>query len=103
VAGINEATKYVVSNTLREHEWSNSVFINGDAMEEIRKLKQGDGPPLHVYGSSNLIQTLLKHDLIDELWLKIYPITLGEGSACSRMVRLLPPSPWKARRHPHRE
>jgi dihydrofolate reductase len=69
--GINEATKYVVSNTLREHEWSNSVFINGDAMEEIRKLKQGDGPPLHVYGSSNLLQTLLKHDLIDELWLNL--------------------------------
>jgi dihydrofolate reductase len=77
--GINEATKFVVSNTLGEHEWSNSVFINGDAVEELRKLKAGDGPPLQVYGSANLVQTLLKHDLVDELWLKIYPITLGEG------------------------
>src|SRR5919106_1054058 len=77
--GINEATKYVVSSTLSQHEWSNSVFINGDAVEEIRKLKAGDGPPLQVYGSANLIQTLLKHDLVDELWCKIFPITLGEG------------------------
>jgi dihydrofolate reductase len=77
--GINEATKYVVSNTLREHDWSNSVFINGDAVEEIKKLKQGDGLPMQVWGSSNLIQTLLKHDLVDELWLKIFPVTLGEG------------------------
>jgi dihydrofolate reductase len=77
--GINEATKYVVSNTLREHEWSNSVFVNGDVAEEIRKLKAGDGPPLQVYGSANLVQTLLKHDLVDELWLKTYPITLGQG------------------------
>jgi dihydrofolate reductase len=77
--GINEATKYVVSSTLREHEWSNSVFINGDAVEEITKLKAGDGPPLQVHGSGDLIQTLLKHDLVDELWCKIFPITLGEG------------------------
>ena len=77
--GINEATKYVVSKTLREHEWSNSVFINGDAVEEIKKLKAEDGPPLHVYGSGNLVQTLLKYDLVDELWLKTFPITLGHG------------------------
>jgi len=77
--GINEATKYVVSNTLREHSWSNSAFINGDVVEEIKKLKQGDGPPLQVHGSGNLIQTLLKHDLVDELWCKVFPITLGQG------------------------
>lgn len=77
--GINEATKYVVSRTLRQHDWSNSVFINGDAVEEIKRLKAGDGPALKVYGSGNLVQTLLKHDLVDQLWLKIYPITLGEG------------------------
>jgi dihydrofolate reductase len=77
--GINEATKYVVSNTLLEHEWSNSVFLNGDAVEEIKKLKAQDGLPLQVWGSGNLIQTLLKHDLVDELWLKIFPITLGQG------------------------
>jgi dihydrofolate reductase len=76
---INKATKYVVSNTLNEHEWSQSVFIKGDVGEEIKKLKQQDGPELQVHGSSNLIQTLLKHDLVDEFWLKIFPVTLGKG------------------------
>ncbi|HEX5140777.1 MAG TPA: dihydrofolate reductase family protein [Dehalococcoidia bacterium] len=77
--GVNDATKYVVSNTLRESTWSNSVFIGGDVVAELRKLKEQDGPPLQVHGSSNLIQTLLKHDLVDELWLKTFPITLGKG------------------------
>jgi dihydrofolate reductase len=76
---INKATKYVVSNTLNEHEWSQSVFIKGDVGEEINKLKQQEGPELQVHGSSNLIQTLLKHDLVDEFWLKIFPVTLGMG------------------------
>lgn len=77
--GINTVTKYVVSNTLTTHEWSNSVFLRGDGADEIKKLKQQDGPDLQVHGSSNLIQTLLKHDLIDEFWLKIFPVTLGTG------------------------
>ena len=77
--GINEVTKYVVSKTLRQHEWSNSVFLNGDAVEEIKQLKAQDGPPLQVYGSADLVQTLLKYDLVDGLWLKIFPITLGQG------------------------
>jgi dihydrofolate reductase len=77
--GVNEATKYVVSKTLTEHGWSNSVFLNGDAVGEIKKLKAGDGPPLQVHGSSNLIQTLLANDLADELWLKTFPVTLGKG------------------------
>ena len=76
---INEATKYVVSNTLTKHEWSKSVFLTSDVVEEIRKLKQKDGPELQVHGSGNLIQTLLKHDLVDEFWLKIFPVTLGTG------------------------
>lgn len=76
---INDATKYVVSNTLTEHEWNNSVFINGDVVKKIKVLKSQDGPDLQVHGSGNLIQTLLKHDLVDELWLKIFPITLGAG------------------------
>jgi dihydrofolate reductase len=76
---INEATKYVVSNTLAKHEWKKSVFLKGDVLEEIKKLKQQDGPELQVHGSGNLIQTLLKHDLVDEFWLKIFPITLGAG------------------------
>jgi dihydrofolate reductase len=76
---INKATKYVVSNTLNEHEWSQSVFIKGDVGKEINKLKQQEGPEIQVHGSSNLIQTLLKHDLVDEFWLKIFPVTLGKG------------------------
>ncbi len=77
--GINDATKYVVSNTLKSYEWKNLVFIEGDVVDEIKKLKKQDGLDLQVYGSSQLIQTLLKHDLIDKLWLKIFPITLGTG------------------------
>ena len=77
--GINEATKYVASNTLTKHEWQNTVFLKGKVHKEIRKLKQKDGPDLKVWGSANLIQTLLKHDLVDEFWLKIFPITLGMG------------------------
>src|SRR4051812_18639806 len=77
--GINEATKYVVSRTARSSDWSNSVFLKGDAAEAIRQLKTGDGPMLQVHGSGELIQTLLKHDLVDELWLKFFPITLGGG------------------------
>jgi dihydrofolate reductase len=77
--GINDITKYVASNRLTTHEWSNSVFLKGNVVNEIKKLKQQDGPDLQVYGSGNLIQTLLKHDLADEFWLKIFPITLGTG------------------------
>ncbi len=78
-AGINKATKYVASSTLARHEWRTSVFLKGNIADEIKKLKQQDGPDLQVHGSGNLIQTLLGHDLIDELWLKIFPMTLGMG------------------------
>lgn len=77
--GINESVKYVVSNTITKHEWTNSIFINGDVVEKIKKLKEQNGPDLQVHGSGNLIQTLFKHDLADELWLKIFPVTLGYG------------------------
>src|SRR5256714_354023 len=77
--GINKATKYVASNTLTTHAWSKSVFLKGNVVDEIKKLKQQDGPDLQVHGSSNLIQTLLAHDLVDELWLKIFPVTVGTG------------------------
>lgn len=77
--GVNPATKYVASNTMTAHEWRPSVFLGGDIAEKITKLKQGQGPNLHVYGSANLIQTLMKHDLVDEFWLKIYPLTPGSG------------------------
>jgi len=78
-AGINKATKYVASNTLTSHDWQKSVFLSGNVPEEIKKLKKEDGPDLQVHGSANLIQTLLEHDLVDEFWLKIFPVTLGMG------------------------
>lgn len=77
--GVNESTKYVVSNSLEKTTWENSVVIKGDVVEEIKKLKTQDGADLKVWGSANLIQTLLKHDLVDELCLKTFPITLGTG------------------------
>lgn len=78
-AGINQATKYVASNTLKQHDWQTTVFLSGDVPEMIRKLKEGDGPELQVHGSAKLIQTLMEHDLVDEFWLKIFPVTLGTG------------------------
>src|ERR1051326_3531820 len=77
--GVNTATKYVASNTVTSHEWQPTVFLNGDIAEKITKIKQQEGPDLHVWGSSNLIQTLMKHDLVDAFWLKIFPVTLGSG------------------------
>lgn len=77
--GINSVTKYVVSHTLAEALWDNTVIIKNSVVEKIRRLKKEDGPDLQVYGSSNLLQTLLKHDLVDELWLKIFPVVLGSG------------------------
>jgi dihydrofolate reductase len=76
---LNKAKKYVASRSPLRLEWSNSVLLNGDVVEEVKKLKNQDGPELQVYGSGNLIQTLLKYDLVDELWLKIFPITLATG------------------------
>jgi dihydrofolate reductase len=78
-AAFNRAKKYVASNSLMKLDWSNSELIKGDVAMEVKKLKEQDGPEIQVYGSGNLIQTLLKHDLVDELWLKIFPITLGKG------------------------
>jgi dihydrofolate reductase len=78
--GINDATKYVVSDKPMELTWENSKLITGDdVVEQIKKLKESDGPDIQVHGSGNLTQTLLKHDLVDEMWLKIFPITLGTG------------------------
>lgn len=77
--GVNKATKYVASHGDMQFTWDKSVLLHGDVVEAIKKLKAQDGPDLHVYGSGNLVQTLLKNDLVDELWLKIFPITLGSG------------------------
>jgi dihydrofolate reductase len=77
--GVNTATKYVASNTVTSSEWQPTVFLNGDIAQKVAELKQQAGPDLHVYGSGNLLQTLMKHDLVDAFWLKIYPLTLGAG------------------------
>jgi dihydrofolate reductase len=78
--GVNEATKYVVSNNASfQADWENSVLITGNVEAALRKLKNEDGPDIQVHGSSQLIQTLLAGDLVDELWLKIFPVTLGSG------------------------
>jgi dihydrofolate reductase len=77
--GANTATKYVASNTKTSSEWQPSVFLNGDVAEKVAGLKQQQGPDLHVWGSGNLVQTLMKHDLVDVFWLMIFPITLGAG------------------------
>jgi dihydrofolate reductase len=78
-ARINNAKKYVASKTLTKLDWNNSELIKGDVWNEIKKIKEHDGPEIQVHGSGNLIQMLLKHDLVDELWLKVFPITLGVG------------------------
>jgi dihydrofolate reductase len=75
----NKARKYVASTTSFEPTWENTTVLAGDVTEQIKNLKNEDGPDLQVHGSGNFIQTLLKNDLIDELWLKIFPITLGPG------------------------
>ncbi|MGE5400740.1 MAG: dihydrofolate reductase family protein [Ignavibacteriales bacterium] len=75
--GINEVTKYVLSSTMKKSDWNNSVFLK--SLEDIEKLKNSEGSDIKVWGSSMLIQTLLKHDLVDEIWLNIFPLTLGKG------------------------
>ncbi len=78
-AALNQATKYVASYDPMELTWDKSVLLQGDVAEAVKELKVQGGPDLQVHGSGNLIQTLLLHGLVDELWLKIFPITLGSG------------------------
>jgi dihydrofolate reductase len=75
--GINDVTKYVVSTTMKKSDWENSVFL--ESVADIEKLKNSEGLDLQVHGSGELIQTLLAQDLVDELWLKIFPVTLSAG------------------------
>lgn len=77
--GVNAATKYVASNTLTSSAWQPSVFLSGDIADQVAGIKQQQGPDLHVWGSGHLLQTLIKHDLVDAFWLMVYPITLGNG------------------------
>ena len=75
--GINDVKKYVLSNTVEKSAWENSVFLK--SLADIKKLKNSEGSDIKVWGSSKLIQLLLKHDLVDELWINTYPLTLGTG------------------------
>jgi dihydrofolate reductase len=77
--GINDVTKYVMSNTMNKNktDWKNIVFLK--SADDIKKLKDSKGSDIQVHGSGNLIQTLFKHDLVDALWLKTFPIMLGQG------------------------
>ncbi len=75
----NEATKYVASRSHPKLEWSNSILIEGDAAEGIAALKRQDGPELQVHGSGNLIQTLMRHNLVDMYRLWIAPVVIGSG------------------------
>lgn len=74
---INEVTKYVLSTTLTQSEWENTVFLN--SLSDIEQLKNSNGADIQVWGSAELIQLLLQNDLVDEFWLMIHPITLGKG------------------------
>jgi dihydrofolate reductase len=75
--GINDVTKYVLSTTMKKSDWKASVFLN--SLADIKELKKSNGSDIQVWGSGKLIQLLLKNDLVDELWLMIHPLTLGEG------------------------
>ena len=75
--GINDGTKYILSKARKKSDWKNSVFIKN--LADIKKLKKSKGSDIQVWGSSKLIQLLLKYDLVDELRLKIFPLTLGKG------------------------
>ncbi len=75
--GINDVTKYVVSTTMKRSDWNNSVIIKSVA--DIKELKNSQGSDIQVWGSSQLIGTLLENDLVDELRLRIFPLTLGSG------------------------
>ncbi|HXQ36947.1 MAG TPA: dihydrofolate reductase family protein [Anaerolineales bacterium] len=77
--GVNDVTKFVMSKTMtmNKTDWKNCVFLK--SVGDIKKLKESEGSDIQVHGSGDLVQTLLKHDLIDELWLKTFPVMLGQG------------------------
>jgi dihydrofolate reductase len=81
---LNKTAKYVVSKTLKDPDWHNSMVIDGDVVEEVRKLKQQPGKNIAVLGSGELVQTLIETDLVDEYFLTIYPVVLGGGKRLFR-------------------
>ena len=75
----NSMPKYVVSSTLGKADWKNSTVLKGDVVKEVSKLRQKPGGDIVVHGSAQLVQTLLEHDLVDEMRLMVYPVVLGSG------------------------
>ena len=75
--GINDGTKYILSKTIKNSDWKNTVFL--ESLEDVKKLKNSDGPDIQVWGSSELTHLLLENGLVDELHLRIFPIILGKG------------------------
>lgn len=75
----NAMPKYVVSSTLEHPEWNNSTVLSGDVVEQVSKLRQELGGDISVQGSAQLVQTLLEHNLVDELHLMVFPVVLGSG------------------------
>jgi len=75
----NKATKYVVTRSLDQLDWDKSLRIGGDVVIEVRRLKASDGPALHIWGSHELLQTLIAAELVDEYRMLVYPLVLGEG------------------------
>jgi dihydrofolate reductase len=80
--GINDGKKYIMSTTMESSDWKNTTFLK--SLADIKKLKNSEGSDIQVWGSGELIQLLLKNDLVDELWLNIHPLTLGEGKKLFR-------------------
>lgn len=76
---LNDATKYVASRSRPTLRWNNSVLIEGDVAEGVEALKREDGPELQVHGSANLLQTLLRHNLVDRFRLLVFPVVIGSG------------------------
>ena len=75
----NKATKYVVTHCLDQLDWQKSQHIGGDVVDEVRRLKASDGPALHIWGSSELLQTLIAPEVVDEYRIWVFPLVLGEG------------------------
>ncbi len=76
---LNDATKYVASRGRPALTWDPSVLVEGDAAEGVAKLKQTEGPELQVHGSGNLVQTLMRHNLVDRYYLWVFPVVVGPG------------------------
>ena len=92
---LNDATKYVASRSRPDLAWRPSVLLEGDAAEAVTRLKQDDGPELQVHGSGNLLQTLLRDGLVDELRLSIFPVSIGSGKRLFADGTV--PAAWKLR------